>query len=185
MTKPKQKGQLIETLNELSVGVGDTIQKLLKDPYNVQEIGEFTTFMRLSGLSGHKMYSNLNNLFTLELKNIFKDEQAIVDLNKASSNQNTGMVIGTILIGLGVFTFFYLGDDLEELAWIPIGLDILGIVVGVAIMTFSQSKEMKDFEKLYKNLINEIQNTNISPSEINIELVAEADTKNDSNLLDS
>jgi len=180
----KQKTQLIETLKKQTVTNAETLETLIQDPNSVQEIGEFSAFMKIIGLSNHTIFDKLNNLFKIELKKLFESEQAMADLAEAKQKQNRAMGIGGLFVLIG-FVSIYIVDGNDDLEWVPIVLDIAGLILGGYLMSQAETKEMKAFKAHFDQTVASINDTPLSPQDIDINLIAsENSTKTDSGLLD-
>lgn len=179
----KQKEQLIKTLKELKVSDASRIESLLENPSSVQEIGEFTTFMKIIGLSNHEVCKELDNLFKVELKKRFETDSSKKDLEKAKKKQNiaTGLGVGIFVVG---FVSIYF-DISKENQWIPWLIDVLSIIVFLSLYNSAKSSEMKDFESFYLKVVNKISNIKITNSDININLIKSESSQNNYNILDN
>ena len=179
----KQKDQLIKTLNGLSMSDASRIESLLKSPNSIQEIGEFTTFMKIIGLSNHEICTELDNLFKVELKKRFETDSSKKDLEEAKKKQNIATGLGGGIFVLGVLSIWF--DITQENAWIPWLLDGVAILVFMVIYNSAKSSEMKDFESYYRGIVAKISNIKIINSDININLIKSESSQNNDNLLDS
>ena len=179
----KQKDQLVKTLNGLSMSDASRIESLLKSPNSVQEIGEFTTFMKIIGLSNHEICAELDNLFKVELKKRFESDSSKKDLEEAKKKQNIATGLGGGILVLGILSIWF--DISQEFEWIPWLLDIVAIVVFVVLYNSAKSSEMKDFESYYGKIVAKISNIKIVNSDININLIKSESSQNNDNLLDN
>jgi tetratricopeptide (TPR) repeat protein len=176
----KQRDQLVERLNKLSLSVtsAESVQKLLSGEKPVEEIVEFTTFMKIIGLSGHKVFNVLNKLFNETLKNHFEHSGALNSLEVAKKKENKAMVIGFLLILVGIGSFFTKYSE-----WLPYSLDGVGLVVGLILLDKAKSKEMKEFEKAYKEAVNEVKTIAILSDDFNLSLIEKnSNTSNNATL---
>ncbi len=176
----KQRDQLVERLNKLSLSVtsAESVQKLLSGEKPVEEIVEFTTFMKIIGLSGHKVFKVLNKLFNETLKNHFEHSGALDSLEVAKKKENKAMAIGFLLILVGIGCFFT-----EYREWLPYSLDGVGLVVGLILLDKAKSKEMKEFEKAYKEAVNEVKTIAILSDDFNLSLIEKnSNTSNNATL---
>ena len=180
----KQKNQLLEKLKKLDFSQASTIDNLLKNHNSVQEIGEFRVFMKIIGLSNHSIFNKIENIFKEELKKIFSSTESIKNLEEAKKKQNNGWLVLAISICFGVGSIFAVQDN-KDLEFVPWVIDLIGIVIGLFIVYSSRTTEMKKFKNVFDEFINEFQNINIEPSDIDLNLVKQNNDKKDSNILDS
>ena len=181
----KQKDQLLEVLKKVNFSDADRIKKAIDDYKSIKEVGEFATFMKIIGLSKHKIFDSLDKTFRVELKNIFSSEEALEDLEKASKQQNKGTMLGAAALIIA-FISIYIDDSVSDgpIPWIIDGIG--GVLFWYFYYKKGQTTEMKDFQVIYNNLQEEIKNTIISKEDIDINLIQEKKQsgKKDSNLLD-
>lgn len=174
----KQRDQLVERLNKMNVSDAASVQKLLSSERPVDEIVEFTTFMKIIGLAGHKVFTVLNKLFNETLKNHFEHSGALDSLEVAKKKENRALAIGTTLIILGLVCFY---TKYKE--WLPYTLDGIGLVVGLILLDKAKSKEMREFLKAYKDAVNEVKTIAIQSDDFNLNLIEKSNSKDNSNSL--
>lgn len=178
----KQKDQLVKTLNGLSMSDATRIESLLKNPNSVQEIGEFTTFMKIIGLSNHEICIELDNLFKVELKKRFETDSSKKDLEEAKKKQNIATGLGGGIFVFGVLSIWF--DITQEYQWLPWLLDGVAILIFAILYNSAKSSEMKDFENYYREIVAKISTIKITNSDININLIKSESSQNNDNLLD-
>jgi len=178
----KQKDQLIQKLNSLDFNRADTIDDLLKDYNSVQEIGEFTVFMKIIGLSKHPIFTSIDNIFKVKLKSTFNSKESKENLEAAKKKQHFGYFLMAISVGIGIGSVFFIdGKNLEGVPWI---IDLVGIGLGLFIVYGSRTSEMKSFNGSFKEFKNKLAQVQIKQSDIDINLVKQENGKKDNNLLD-
>lgn len=167
----KQREQLVASLKKYSVSDAENIEKMLREPNSIQEVGEFVAFMKIIGLSNHKVFELLNNLFQDILPKHFGNDEAIINLEKAKKKQKFSQNLMAGICVLGLIVSFGLP---------PVGvvLDFVGIAVGFWLSSKAKTTEMKDFQKVYAQAINDINSTNITENDFNLNLI---DTNNNNN----
>jgi hypothetical protein len=174
----KQRDQLVERLNKLSVTSAESVQKLLSSEKPVEEIVEFTTFMKIIGLSGHKVFTVLNKLFNETLKNHFEHSGALDSLEVAKKKENKALTIGLVMIILGIGCLFT-----KYREWLPYTVDGVGLIVGLILLDKAKSKEMKEFEKAYKEAVNEVKTIAILSDDFNLNLIEKNSNSNNNDTL--
>jgi tetratricopeptide (TPR) repeat protein len=174
----KQREQLVTILKNLSVSEATNIQTLLNNPNSIQEVGEFVAFMKIIGLSNHKIFDLLNKLFKETLPKHFDNPEAISALEEAKKKQKKAYRIGGVLIVLGVGSIFTDFVQREDNQWLPWVLDIGGIIIGVWLSLKARTTEMKDFEKVFAQAINDINSISITRNDFNLNLNQSTDDVN-------
>lgn len=180
----KQKEQLVKKMKTLKFSDANTVEGLLNDPNSVQEIGEFSVFMKIIGLSNHPAFNKIENIFKVELSKIFESNQSKQNLKNAKSNQNFAITLGSVLFVVAIIITF-IGDGSDTYTNISFGVDLLAIILGVSIYRGSVTGEMKSFTNLFNNLISEIDSLNIIKDDINLDLIKPQNDKENNNSLDS
>jgi tetratricopeptide (TPR) repeat protein len=186
----KQREQLVTRLKKFSVSEAENIQKLLNDPNSIQEVGEFVAFMKIIGLSNHKIFDLLNKLFKETLPKHFDNPEAKSALEEAKKKQKNAMALAGITVVVGTIFYFVrvqqvqaeYGDTVSTVG-ISSAIDIAGIIIGVWLSQKARTTEMKDFEKVYAQAINDINSVNISRSDFNLNLIDTASNNNNNNAL--
>jgi len=174
----KQREQLVARLTKFSVSEAQNVQKLLNDPNSIQEVGEFVAFMKIIGLSNHKIFDLLNKLFKETLPKHFDNPEAKSALEEAKKKQQTayGIMVVLIFIGFGsIYTDFVQREDNKWLPWV---LDLAGIITGLWLSQKARTTEMKDFEKVYAQAINNINSIRINRDDFNLNLIQSNDNVN-------
>jgi hypothetical protein len=171
----KQREQLVDRLRKFSVSEAENIQKLLNNPNSIQEVGEFVAFMKIIGLSNHKIFDLLNKLFRETLPKHFDNPEAKSALEEAKKKQQTANAIMGVLIVLGVLSIYTDFVQLKDNQWLPWLLDISGIVIGVWLSQKAKTTEMKDFEKVYAQAISDINSIRITRNDFNFNLIQSED----------
>jgi tetratricopeptide (TPR) repeat protein len=168
----KQREQLVNRLNKLNISDAEAIQKLLSSPNSIQEIGEFTSFMKIIGLSNHKIFSKLNILFTETLKSHFDNEGALTELNIAKQKQNKAIIMTVVVVLIGFISAYYRDEELhQDNQWLEWLLDAAGIGLGVYLYNKAKTSNMKNFEIEYKAAVNDLKNIDIKTSDFNLKLI--------------
>ena len=173
----KQREQLVTRLKKFSVSEAQNVQKLLNDPNSIQEVGEFVAFMKIIGLSNHKIFDLLNKLFQETLPKHFDNPEAKSALEEAKKKQQTAYGIMGVLIFLGICSIYtdFVQQDNQWLPWI---LDIAGLIIGVWLSQKARTTEMKDFEKVYAQAISDINSISITRNDFNLNLIQSEDNIN-------
>jgi hypothetical protein len=186
----KQREQLVTRLKKFSVSEAENIQKLLNDPNSIQEVGEFVAFMKIIGLSNHKIFDLLNKLFKETLPKHFDNPEAKSALEEAKKKQKNAMALAGITVVVGTIFYFVRVQqvqaeygDTDSTVGISLAIDIAGIIIGVWLSQKARTTEMKDFEKVYAQAINDINSVNISRSDFNLNLIDTASNNNNNNAL--
>lgn len=179
----KQREQLVARLTKFRVSEAENIQKLLNDPNSIQEVGEFVAFMKIIGLSNHKIFDLLNKLFKETLPKHFDNPEAKLALEEAKKKQNRAYVIMAVLIFFGIVSIYTDFVQRKDNQWLPWLLDIVGIVVGVYLSQKARTTEMKDFEKIYAQAISDINLININRNDFNLNLIDTENNNNNNNTL--
>jgi len=181
----KQREQLVERLNKFSVSEAKNIQTLLNNPNSIQEVGEFVAFMKIIGLSKHKIFDLLNKLFKETLPKKFDNPESLSALEEAKKKQQNAYIIMGVLIFLGVgsvYTDFVQRGDNQWLPWV---LDIAGIIIGLWLSQKARTNEMKDFEKVYAQAIKDINSITVTRNDFNLSLIEAKDNNNNNIALDN
>lgn len=172
----KQREQLAALLKKFSVSEAENIQKLLNDPNSIQEVGEFVAFMKIIGLSNHKIFDLLNKLFKETLPKHFDNPEAKSALEEANKKQKKAMtLIGSIVVA-GTILSFIVGA-------LGLAIDIGGIILGLWLSKKAITTEMKDFEKVYDQAISDINSVNITRNDFNLNLIDTQNSYNNNNTL--
>lgn len=179
----KQREQLVTRLKKFSVSEATNIQTLLNNPNSIQEVGEFVAFMKIIGLSNHKIFDLLNKLFKETLPKHFDNPEAKSALEEAKKKQQTAYGIMGVLIVLGVGSIYTDFVQREDNQWLPWVLDIGGIIIGVWLSQKARTTEMKDFEKVYAQAINDINSISITRNDFNLNLIDTQNSYNNNNTL--
>jgi hypothetical protein len=170
----KQREQLVDRLKKINITEAINVQNLLNDPNSVQEVGEFVTFMKIIGLSNHKIFNLLNKLFKETLPEYFENPGAKEALEDAKNKQRIAYTLmgGILIVGILTSTtdFAQRGN-----MWFPFMLDFTGIIVGIWLSQKARTYEMKDFEKVYTRAINVISMVQINRNDFDLNLI---DTQN-------
>jgi hypothetical protein len=96
----------------------------------------------------------------------------------AKKKENKAIAIGFLLILVGIGCFFT-----EYREWLPYSLDGVGLVVGLILLDKAKSKEMKEFEKAYREAVNEVKTIAILTEDFNLSLIEKnSNTSNNANL---
>lgn len=173
----KQRAQLVARLNDFSVSEAENVQKLLKDPNSIQEVGEFVAFMKIIGLSNHRIFNLLNKLFKETLPKHFDNADAKSSLELAKKKQQLAYKIGGGLMILGWFSTYTDAVQYGDYKHLPIILDVAGLISGLWVSEKMKTTEMKDFGIIYTQAINEINSINITRNDFNLNSI---DTQNNS-----
>ncbi len=184
----KQKEQLVKKLYGFGIHGAENILKVIKNPNSVQEIGELTAFLKITGLQNHKIAIILNRLFNETLKKHFSSEESIKKLKKARNRQMILLPVCAILpVVLVVSVMSLLGFfpfDTDFKLYTGWGFDSIGIIISFIIYSKTTStEEMKKFKEEYNSAIREVNNSKISKEDFNLSLIEEQNNSNDSNLL--
>jgi tetratricopeptide (TPR) repeat protein len=186
----KQREQLVARLKKFSVSEAENIQKLLNDPNSIQEVGEFVAFMKIIGLSNHKIFDLLNKLFKETLPKHFDNPEAKSALEEAKKKQKFATGLGAGIFVIGVFSIFIVSninknsyEDKSALSVIPWLIDGLGLFVGIYLSSKAKTSEMKDFEKVYAQAISDINSINININDFNLNLIGSENNNNNNNSL--
>ena len=186
----KQREQLVTRLKNFSVSEAENIQKLLNDPNSIQEVGEFVAFMKIIGLSNHKIFDLLNKLFKETLPKHFDNPEAKSALEEAKKKQKFATGLGAGIFVIGVFSIFIVSninknsyEDESALSVIPWLIDGVGLFVGIYLSSKAKTSEMKDFEKVYAQAISDINSINININDFNLNLIGSENNNNNNNSL--
>jgi hypothetical protein len=179
----KQRDQLVARLKKFNADSAESIQKLLLDPNSIQEVGEFVAFMKIIGLSEHKIFNTINKLFKETLPNHFSNPEALAELDKANKKQKTAIGIGSAIFIVGFLSIYSDYVQQEENQWISFLVDLIGIGVGLWLMQKARTAEMKDFEKVFKDAVNEINSINITQDDFNYNLIESKNNNSNNNIL--
>lgn len=179
----KQREQLVARLKKFNADSAESIQKLLLDPNSIQEVGEFVAFMKIIGLSEHKIFGTINKLFKETLPAHFSNPEALAELEKANKKQKTGIGIGSAIFIVGFLSIYSDYVQREDNQWLPWLLDFIGIGVGFWLMQKARTTEMKEFEKVFKEALNEINSINITKDDFNFNLIESKNNTSNNNIL--
>jgi hypothetical protein len=179
----KQRDQLVARLKKFNADSAESIQKLLLDPNSIQEVGEFVAFMKIIGLSEHKIFNTINKLFKETLPNHFSNPEALAELDKANKKQKIAIGIGSAIFIVGFLSIYSDYVQQEENQWISFLVDLIGIGVGLWLMQKARTAEMKDFEKVFKDAVNEINSINITQDDFNYNLIESKNNNSNNNIL--
>jgi len=186
----KQREQLVARLKKFNVSEAENIQKLLNEPNSIQEVGEFVAFMKIIGLSNHKIFDLLNKLFKETLPKHFDNPEAKSALEEAKKKQKFATGLGAGIFVIGVFSIFIVSninknsyEEKSALSYIPWLIDGVGLFVGIYLSTKAITSEMKDFEKVYAQAISDINSINISINDFNFNLIGSENNNNNNNSL--
>ena len=186
----KQREQLVARLKKFSVSEAENIQKLLNDPNSIQEVGEFVAFMKIIGLSNHKIFDLLNKLFKETLPKHFDNPEAKSALEEAKKKQKNAMALAGITVVAGTIFYFVRVQqvqaeygDTNSTVGLSLAIDIAGIVIGVWLSQKARTTEMKDFEKVYAQAINDINSISITRNDFNLNLIDTQNSNNNNNAL--
>jgi hypothetical protein len=186
----KQREQLVARLKKFSVSEAENVQKLLSDPNSIQEVGEFVAFMKIIGLSNHKIFDLLNKLFKDTLPKHFDNHEAKSALEEAKKKQKFATGLGAGIFVIGVFSIFIVSnvnknsyEDKGALSIIPWLIDGVGLFVGIYLSNKAKTSEMKDFEKVYAQAISDINSINININDFNLNLIGSENNNNNNNSL--
>jgi ribosomal protein L7/L12 len=168
----KQREQLVARLKNFSVSEATNIQMLLNNPNSIQEVGEFVAFMKIIGLSNHKICDLLNKLFKETLPKHFDNPKAKLELEDAKQKSNLAFIIYAVTIGISIFLFFLTSISTSLIVF------FIGIFVGIYIATKSITNNMKEFHVVYENALNEISSTKIILNDFNLNLIHSEDNIN-------
>lgn len=179
----KQREQLVARLKKFSVSEAENIQKLLNEPNSIQEVGEFVAFMKIIGLSNHKIFELLDKLFKETLPKHFDNPEAKSALEEAKKKQKFAGGLAVTIMMAGVIFYLVrinqikdgLDGDSSSTVWLSVGIDVIGIIIGLWLSQKAHTNEMKDFAKLYYQAINDINSINIDRNDFNLNLI---DTQN-------
>ena len=153
----KQREQLVARLKKFNVSEAENIQKLLNDPNSIQEVGEFVAFMKIIGLANHKIFDLLNKLFKETLPKHFDNPEAKSALEEAKKKQKFAGGLAVTIMMAGVIFYLVrinqikdgLDGDSSSTVWLSVGIDVIGIIIGLWLSQKAHTNEMKDFAKLY------------------------------------
>ena len=186
----KQREQLVARLKKFSVSEAENIQMLLNDPNSIQEVGEFVAFMKIIGLSKHKIFDLLNKLFKETLPKHFDNPEAKSALEEAKKKQKFATGLGAGIIVIGLFSIFIVSnmnknsyEDRSALSVIPWIIDGIGVFVGIYLSRKAKTSEMMDFEKVYLQAINDINSITITRVDFKLNLIDTASNSNDNDAL--
>ena len=177
----KQREQLVARLNKVNVSGALNIQELLKDPNSIQEVGEFVAFMKIIGLSNHKIFDLLNTLFKETLLKHFDNPEAKSALEEAKKKQQTAIGIMSVFILLGFGSIYTEFVQVKDNQWLPWVLDIIGITIGVVLNQKAKTSEMKDFEIVYAQAVSDINSISITRNDFNLNLIVTQNNNNNNN----
>jgi hypothetical protein len=164
----KQREQLVQRLLKFDVSSAVNVQTVLINPNSIQEVGEFISFMNFIGLSNHQVFNLLDTLFKDTLPNYFDKPMSKENLEKSKVKQKNAIYIGIILFVIGIFYYFnqsgkaYGQEEMDSITKYSFIIDAIGISVGVILYRSAITDEMKNFKKVYKECIKNIQSVNIS-----------------------
>lgn len=178
----KQREQLIERLKLFSPNDANQLNQLLTNPYQIQEFGEFVSFMRIIGLQNHQIYTKLDSVFTITLPKYFSDSDSIDKLKKAGNNQNIAFGIGAFMLVIGLLSIYtdYVQNDNY---WVSYAIDLTGIILGIVLYMASKTEEMKKFEVEYLNIISEFKQIELGKNDLELNYIEEKTTSNNNRSL--
>ncbi len=171
----KQREQLVQRLIKFDVASAVNVQTLLLNPNSIQEVGEFTSFMHIIGLSNHQIFGLLNTLFKDTLPKYFDNPKAKSNLEKSRAKQKNALYIGGGLVVIGTLYYFtqhgkvFGKEELDSLIQNSFIIDIIGIALGVILYRTAVTDDMKNFKKVYLESIRNIQSVNITRADFNLE----------------
>lgn len=177
----KQREQLVARLKKVNVSEALNIQDLLKDPNSIQEVGEFVAFMKIIGLSNHKIFDLLNTLFKETLLKHFDNPEAKSALEEAKKKQQTAYSIMSVFILLGFGSIYTDFVQVKDNQWLPWVLDISGITIGIVLSQKAKTSEMKDFEIVYAQAVSDINSISITRNDFNLNLIVTQNNNNNNN----
>ncbi len=179
----KQRQQLAKRLKDFDVSDAKTIEKHLSDPNSIQEVGEFVSYMKIIGLSNHRIFDVLNKLFKETLPRHFDNPEAKSALKVAKKKQNIAIytAAGFLIVGWVVNDI----DSLENSKWVPWTIDISGLILGAWLREKAKTSEMLDFEKYYSKAISDINSINITRDDLHLNLIDGQKDNGNNNTLDN
>lgn len=177
----KQREQLVARLKKVNVSEALNIQDLLKDPNSIQEVGEFVAFMKIIGLSNHKIFDLLNTLFKETLLKHFDNPEAKSALEEAKKKQHIAYSIMSVFILLGFASIYTDFVQVKDNQWLPWVLDISGITIGIVLSQKAKTSEMKDFEIVYAQAVSDINSISITRNDFNLNLIVTQNNNNNNN----
>jgi len=181
----KQRAQLVTRLRKFSVSEAKNIQTLLNNPNSIQEVGEFVAFMKIIGLSNHKIFDLLNKLFKETLPKHFDNPESIVALEKAKKKQVFAIGIGVVITISGIFFINQIFDVKPggNALGVNAVVDIVGIGTAIWLSLKAKTTEMKDFEKVYAQAISDINSISITRNDFSLNLIDAQNNNSNNNTL--
>ena len=93
------------------------------------------------------------------------------------------VVAGTIFYFVRVQQVQAEYGDTNSTVGLSLAIDIAGIVIGVWLSQKARTTEMKDFEKVYAQAINDINSISITRNDFNLNLIDTQNSNNNNNAL--
>lgn len=178
----KQRDQLVTRLKKFDVSEAKSVEAHLNDPDSIQEVGEFVSYMKIIGLSNHKIFQLLDKLFKETLPKYFDNPAAISALKVAKKKQRNAF-----LIGCAIFLSGWLFSDVDyiesNMQWLPWVIDITGIFMGAWLQIKARTAEMVNFEIFYSQAISDINSIKITRKDLNLNLIDAQDNNDNNNTL--
>lgn len=186
----KQREQLVKRLSDVDFSRAEKIELLLNNPNSIQEVGEFVAFMKIIGLSNHKIFDLLNKLFKETLSNYFDKPESKENLLAAKAKQDKALTLIGVSVVLGAIVFicsFFLDKYGLQGVFYALGITIavIGIIIGAVKHSKAETTEMKDFNKVYSEAIEIISSIQVNRNDFNFNLIDIAGNNSNGNALDN
>ena len=123
----------MERLKKVSPSDANLLNQLLNNPYQIQEFGEFVSFMKIIGLQNHQIYTKLDNIFKMTLPKYFSNSNSVEKLKNAAKNQNVAYYVGVGALVLGFLSIYSDFVQKNNNEWLPFMIDVIGIILGLVI----------------------------------------------------
>lgn len=180
----KQRDQLVKLLRAIKINEAESIQKLLKNPNSIQEVGELKAFLVILGMGNHSGIMILENVFNESLSKYFNGKDVQEKLQTAKRKQQLAPLIFVPFVFLAIF-LIGLFPKSNLMAFISFVVDLIGIIVTMKFSEKAKPTEMKEFVKIWDESIYSFSISILKNEDFNFSLIEKNPTSNNSNTLDS
>jgi hypothetical protein len=180
----KQRDQLVKLLRAIKINEAESIQKLLKNPNSIQEVGELKAFLVILGMGNHSGISILESVFNESLSKYFNGKDVQEKLQSAKRKQQLAPLIAVPFAFLAIFLIGLFPKN-NFMAFISFLVDLTGIIIGMKFAEKAKPTEMKEFVKIWNDSIYSFSVSILKNEDFNFSLIEKNPTSNNSHSLGS
>jgi hypothetical protein len=178
----KQRDQLVKLLRAIKINEAESVQKLLKNPNSIQEVGELKAFLVILGMGDHSGIRILENVFNESLSKYFDGKDVQERLQSAKRKQQLAPLIALPFVFLGIFLMgLKKGDTLMRI--ISFVIDLVGIIISMRFTEKAKPTEMKEFIKIWNDSVYSFSISILKNEDFNFSLIEKNPTASNSNTL--